>query len=58
MTRVFHKLVCRIIGHTSQKNPLLLFRTWDGLLEIGSLHCQRCGKMLGDYKRNMTEPIQ
>jgi hypothetical protein len=54
----FHKLVCRIIGHTSQKNPLLLFRTWDGLFEIGSLHCQRCGKMLGEYKHNMTRPAQ
>ena len=25
--------------------------------EIGSLHCARCGAMLGDYKRYMTEKI-
>lgn len=53
----FHKIVCRIIGCTTDRTPMVLFRTWDGLFEVGSLHCQRCGKMLGDYKRNMTEPI-
>ena len=53
-----YKLICHIFGHSSAQVPALFFRSWDGLIEIGSLHCNRCGALVGDYKRNMTEPIQ
>ncbi len=56
--KLFHKLVCRFIGHTADRIPMVFFRSWDGLQEIGSLHCKRCGKMTGEYKRNMQEPIR
>ena len=58
MTRLFQKLVCRFLGHSSVQVPAVFFRSWDNLHEVGSLHCERCGKMTGEYKRNMAEPIQ
>jgi hypothetical protein len=57
MTRLFHILVCLLTGHSPEQVPQVFFRSWDGLQEIGSLHCKRCGKMTGEHKRNMQEPI-
>ena len=54
----FRKLVCLLLGHSSQQTPAVFFRSWNGLFEIGSLHCSRCGKMMGEYKRNMSEPVR
>jgi hypothetical protein len=56
MTHLFRKLACRILGHSTTQVPAVFFRSWNGLIEIGSLHCPRCGKMTGEYKRNMSEP--
>jgi hypothetical protein len=55
--RLFHKLVCHIIGHSKIQEPMVFFRSWNNLHEIGSLHCKRCGAMLGEYKKNLAEPI-
>jgi len=53
-----YKLICLLFGHSSAQVPALVFRSWDGLIEIGSLHCNRCGAMMGEYKRNMSEPVR
>lgn len=58
MIRIFHKIVCRIIGHSKTQEPMVLFHSWDSLHEIGSLHCRRCGAMLGEYKKNLAEPVR
>jgi hypothetical protein len=53
------KLICRLFGHSKKAQvSAVFFRSWNGMYEVGSLHCARCGKMLGEYKRNMTEPIR
>jgi hypothetical protein len=57
MTRLFHKIVCHFLGHTTKNVPFVFFRSWDGLTEIGSLHCKRCGAMVGEYKRNLEELV-
>ena len=56
MKKLFHKLFCLLFGHASAQVPAVFFRSWDGMYEIGSLHCARCGRMMGEYKRNMKEP--
>ena len=58
VAKAFWKAFCLLFGHSSTQVPALFFRSWDGLIEIGSLHCKRCGAMVGEYKRNMEEPIQ
>ena len=58
VTKAFWKAFCRLFGHSKTQVPMVFFLSWDGLIEIGSLHCQRCGVMTGEYKRNMTEPVQ
>ena len=55
--KIFYRLVCRLFGHSKTQVPTVFFRSWDNVHEIGSLHCQRCGAMLGEYKRNMSESI-
>ena len=55
--KFFRKLVCYFLGHTKTRVPMILVRSWDGLHEIGSLHCRRCGVMLGEYKKNLAELI-
>jgi hypothetical protein len=55
--RWFWRLICRLLGHSNERVPAVFFRSWDGIYEIGSLHCKRCGTMLGEYRRNMTEPL-
>jgi hypothetical protein len=55
--KLFRKLICRLFGHTSAKIPAVFFFSWDGLYEVGTLHCSRCGKMLGEYKRGLTEAL-
>jgi hypothetical protein len=55
--RLIHKLICLLRGHRSTQVPAVFYRTHDGFQEIGSLHCKRCGKMLGEYSRNMAEEI-
>ena len=55
--KIFYRLVCRLFGHSKTQVPMVFFRSWDNVHEIGSLHCQRCGAMLGEYKRNMSESI-
>jgi hypothetical protein len=56
--KIFHKLVCFFRGHTREWDPMAFFRSWNNLHEIGSLHCKRCGAMLGEYKKNLAEPVQ
>lgn len=58
MTRVFHKLICLFAGHSKDRVPMVFFRSWDSLYEVGSLRCKRCGVMLGEYKRNMEDPTK
>ena len=58
MTRLFHKFICFFRGHSKTQVPMVFFRSWDNLHEIGSLHCKRCGAMLGGYKKNVGEPIR
>ena len=55
--KLFRKLVCYFAGHSKTQEPRVFFRSWDGIHEIGSLHCGRCGVMLGEYKKNLAEPI-
>jgi len=52
------KLVCWILGHSKTPQFLPFFRTWGGSvqaramgtpMETGTVHCGRCGSMLGDY---------
>jgi hypothetical protein len=57
MIRFFWRLVCRLVGHSKTQVPAAFFRSWDGIREIGSLHCARCGAMLGEYERNMSELV-
>jgi hypothetical protein len=56
--KLFHKLICLVKGHTTDRTPLILFRSWDSLHEIGSLHCRRCGAMLSEYNKNLAEPVR
>lgn len=40
--------ICRFKGHLNGRlHPL--FVPWYGGCEIGSIHCKRCGIMIGDY---------
>jgi len=55
--KLFYKLICLIFGHSATQIPVVFFRSWDGIHEVGSLHCKRCGKMTGEYKRNMAEAL-
>ena len=57
MTRFFQKLTCRLFGHSTVQVPQIFFLSWDGVREIGSLRCKRCGVMLDEYRRNMAERI-
>ena len=50
-----HKLICLLRGHSTERIPSVFYRSWDGFQEIGSLHCKRCGKMLGEYRRGLVE---
>ena len=58
MTHIFHKLICRLFGHSKTQIPAVFFRSWDNVREIGSLHCKRCGAMLGEYQRYVGEPMR
>jgi hypothetical protein len=55
--RLIRKLICLLRGHRSTQVPAVFYRSWDGFQEIGSLHCKRCGAMLGEYSRNMAEEV-
>lgn len=55
MIRFFQKLFCRVFGHSKTQIPAVLFLLRDGLIEIGYNHCERCGTMFGEYKRNLTQ---
>ena len=55
--RLIRKLICLLRGHRSTQVPAVFYRTHDGFQEIGSLHCKRCGKILGEYSQNMAEAI-
>ena len=57
MTHLFNRLICLVKGHSKTQVPAAFYRSWYGMNEIGSLHCARCGAMLGDYRRNVTEKI-
>ena len=57
MKRLLNRLVCRLLGHSKTQVPAIFYRSWYGMYEIGSLHCARCGAMLGDYRRNVMEKI-
>ena len=50
---LFHKLICLLRGHSAERILSVFYRSWDGFQEIGSLHCKRCGKMLGEYRRGL-----
>ena len=52
---LLHKLICLLRGHSSTQVPAVFYCSWDGFQEIGSLHCKRCGKMLGEYRRGLGE---
>ena len=54
---LIRKSICLLRGHSPTQVPALFFRSWDGLIEIGSLHCKRCGAVLGEYSRNMAEEV-
>lgn len=55
--KYLRKLYCYLFGHTKELQPMMFFRNWNGIREIGSLHCKRCGAMLGEYNREMTESL-
>jgi hypothetical protein len=55
--RLIRKLICLLRGHRSTQVPAVFYRSWDGLIEIGSLHCKRCGKMLGEYRRAVAADV-
>ena len=57
MTPIY-KLICLLFGHSPTQVPAVFFPSRDGLIEIGSLHCNRCGAMTGEYKRNMSEVVR
>lgn len=40
--------VCRFRGH-AEPVKMPMFRRWFKDTEVGSLHCSRCGKMVGEY---------
>lgn len=48
---LMRNLVCRLRGHVDGE-LLPLFVPWTamgGVREVGSIHCKRCGKMIGSY---------
>ena len=55
--RLIRKLICLLRGHRSTQVPAVFYRSWDGFQEIGSLHCKRCGKMLGEYRRAVAADV-
>lgn len=57
MTRFFWRAVCWMLGHSTERVPAVFFRSWDGVHEVGTLHCGRCGAMLGEYRKNLAERI-
>lgn len=59
MMSLFWQLVCHLFGHSSEQPvPAVFFRSWDGMVEVGSLHCKRCGGMVGKYKRNLAQGVR
>ena len=47
---IMRNLVCRFRGHADGVR-MPLFMPWYGYggKEVGSVHCKRCGQMIGDY---------
>lgn len=41
--------VCRFKGHLEGVR-MPLFKSWQKGIEIGSIHCKRCGAMIGEYR--------
>ncbi len=50
MRRLIQRCWCRLRGHSPARTHAVFFRSWDGVVELGSEHCARCGTMLGEYR--------
>lgn len=55
--RFFHYFACPLIGHSSQQQLVPLFRPWYGGMERGTVHCKRCGRMVGEYGIDVVESV-
>lgn len=53
--RFLDRLICFFLGHSDRTEQMLLFLSWDGITERGSLHCSRCGRAVGEYRRHGFE---
>jgi hypothetical protein len=51
----FKRAWCPIFGHSKKTVKMPMFESWSWLLPdksystVGSLHCARCGAMVGEY---------
>jgi hypothetical protein len=54
---LIRKSICLLRGHSPTQVPAAFCRSWNGIQEIGSLHCKRCGKMLGEYRRAVAADV-
>lgn len=54
--RFIDHLICFIAGHSER---IYKIRLWRGLeYELGSLHCSRCGRAVGEYRRRGFEETE